>query len=143
MAELTGMLIGQFIGILLWAAIFHAPVLRWRAAALFNWYISYKKAYLVSIKSEIIAVLLGDVAMLLVGYFWKDDALARLFGFAFGIIALWLALSGSLLKIADPAGSITAGNTREISASTIGFIFLLGFLISALFAVVIYVVTNL
>ena len=58
MLDIVAPIIGQVIGVLLWAALLNAPILQWRARKLKNWSIRYKHAYLVSIKAGFIAVVL-------------------------------------------------------------------------------------
>jgi hypothetical protein len=134
MIELSAMLVGQAIGVLLWSAILNAPILQWRARSLRNWHIKYKHAYLVSIKAGFIALIVGDAAVLSIAISGNtNEQFLNLVGFVFGLTSWWFSHSSALLKLADSTGSITVKEARSISTSVIGYIigglFALGFVV--------------
>jgi len=134
MIELSAMLLGQIVGVLLWSAVINAPILQWRARTLRNWYIKYKHAYMISIKAGFVALIVGDAAVLSIAFSGNtNEQFLKLVGFAFGITSWWFAHSSALLKLADSTDSLTVKEARSISTSVIGY------LIAGLFALVLVV----
>jgi len=132
MIELLGIIIGQVLGILLWAAILNAPILQWRARKLKHWNIRYKDAYLVSIKAGFIAAVLSlavTLGIVLLVPLDADavDVLSRLVGVVVALLSWWLAHSNALLKLSGPHGLLSVNEARSISGSVLGFMFIVVF----------------
>lgn len=134
MIELSAMILGQTIGVLLWSSLLNAPILQWRARTLKNWNISYKNAYFVSIKSGFMALIIGDAAVLSIALSGNArEQWINLVGFIIGATSWWFAHSNALLKLAGPTGILTVKDARSVSASVFGY------LIGSLFALVLVV----
>ncbi len=123
--ELSAALLGQAIGVVLWAFVLNAPVLMWRARRMQAWYITYLKAGVVSIKAGLVALIVGNIAFLAAALTEAigEEAL-RMIGFLASTISWWFAHSNALLKLAGTSTPLTVGRARVISLSVFSFIFL-------------------
>lgn len=129
MIEIVAPIIGQVIGILLWAALLNAPILQWRARKLKHWSIRYKDAYLVSIKAGLIAAVLSFVVTLGILLLVPADVdpLAQLVGLIVALLSWWLAHSNALLKLSGPHSLLSVSDARAISSSVLGFTLIVPF----------------
>jgi hypothetical protein len=124
MIGLFGIFVTQAIGVLLWALLFNAPILQWRAQKLRDWRINYKDAYFVSIKAGVIALIVVDVGIF-AGALSGNPTVATvgiLFGFPLGLVSWWLAHSNALLKLADSSSMLTVKDARSISSQVFGYL---------------------
>ncbi|MEW5792641.1 MAG: hypothetical protein ACOY4L_00670 [Pseudomonadota bacterium] len=121
MIELFAMIAGPAIGVLLWSFL-NASILQWRARKLRNLSIRYKDAYLVSIKAGLVALVVGDLAVLAVAFSGNsNEQLLNSVGLLFGVTSWWFAHSNGLLKLAGQSSLPSPKDARAISASVFGY----------------------
>lgn len=124
---------GQLIGTVLWSLL-GARVLMWRANKMNGWRLSFRDAFVVSIKAAFIAVAAADIAEVLLSYAGGTADLLKYVGMLIGIVAWWYVHSNALLKLAGKTSIvITIKGTRSISSSVFGVLFGTVFLISVAF----------
>lgn len=121
MIDISAMIIGQALGVLLWSLLLNAPILRWRARELRNWSIGYKDAYIISIKAGFVSFVTADVAVLAAALSGSaDEELLKSVGLLFGLVTWWFAHSSGLLKLAGQSVLLTVKDARSISTSVFG-----------------------
>lgn len=123
MIDISAMIIGQALGVLLWSLLLNAPILRWRARKLSNWSIGYKDAYIISIKAGFISFVFADVATFAAALSGNpNEELLKSVGFLFGLVAWWFAHSNGLFKLAGPSNLLSPKDARAISTSVFGYL---------------------
>lgn len=138
MDMLIAALIGQAVGVLLWAALLYAPILQWRSRVRLSWNLPYKRAVLISLKAAGMAIV---VSMLLVFVADLTNSTGPLIEAAISlaaILAWWFTHSTAVLTESQNTISISLKDARLLSAAVmgwaIGLLFALGLVVAVLVA---------
>lgn len=116
MIEILTIIVAQTIGELS-RSFLNASILQWRAKNLRNWSISYKDAYLISIKSGLVSLIVCDTYLVAIIFFGISNKLLNTFGPLIGLVSWWFVHSNGLLKLAGPSSFLSTKNARAISVS--------------------------
>ena len=100
-----------------------AWILQLRAQKLRSWTISYKDAFLVSVKAVLLALAFATLVVFLVAFVGNsDENLLRAIGQLCWLIAWWFAHSNGLLKLAAPSSLLSPKDARALSASVFAYL---------------------
>jgi hypothetical protein len=123
MKQLSAEIIGQAVGVLFFSAILFTPILQWHVRKVGNWHITYKQAYIVSIKTWFMALIVFHVVRLTIAFSLNmDEYLHLLIAGISGIASLWFVYSNAILNLPESTGTITKKDARSISTRVICWI---------------------
>lgn len=136
MDMLIAALIGQAVGVLLWAALLYAPILQWRSRARLSWNLPYTRAVVISLKAAGMAIVVSMLLGFVAGLTHSTGPLIDAAVFLAGILAWWFTHSTAVLTESQNKISISLRDARLLSAAVmgwaIGLLFALGLVLAVL-----------
>ena len=114
------------VGLYLLWTIFNTSILQWRARKLRNLSISYKDAFVVSIKAVLVGMVVGNVVAFAFAFSGNPDlkSIDRI-GFPIGLLAWWFVHSNALFELLGSSSLLSMKDARSISTSVLVHIFVL------------------